>query len=1620
MANTNAPADAASNLDSQPVKPANSVGQTPVGLLKDAGAGVPEQRQEGNLEGGTTLPERFRDAAGIDKIPAPGTVNGAARKVEDDASSGGPVRVRPQESMVTPDGQTVNGRIYTKQGQEYFAQTEGENRRIYPVTRSENGLPTLQNPDTRTPRGNNEGEPVGRRDESGARVARDGKPVEGTQETVARVARDGKPVEGTQETVARVARDGKPVEGTQETVARVARDGKPVDGVDTPGRTPRLEPGLDRSLDTPGRQSRREENPGGRQDDADGRVGRDGKRVDGVDTPGRTPRVEPVVDKSVDTPGRTPRVEPVADKSVDTPGRTPRVEPVVDKSVDTPGRTPRVEPVVDKSVDTPGRTPRVEPVVDASGDTLGRHRRRDADSAATPDGTTPVKTERELRVEQNRAVLTGQGDQVQVAQATALAQQRAQNDKATVPATATAADIKGQPQNPLGVNPGNQDSKPGADNKGIPSVPSPVAEVRLPGSDNKGQNPVLEPRSTMPNLDGKTVQQVVTESKPFQQLPPERQAEIIKGLNEVQRQTQPNQGEKPLDSGAKPVDLGVKPADLGGKPVDFGAKPVDLGVKPADLGGKPIDTGAKPVDTGMRPGEVKLPDGKPLEVRTGEALVPGRGLDPSGNPLRGPDGNPMKFSDMIAAGIKPGDILRPGEIKPGEGVKAGDALKVGEGLKPGEAQKATDAIAGKAIDPALVAKLGEGIKLADKVVLPGAELPGGKLATDSVPLPKDTKGGVSDGASTAPTSALSDMAKALGLSADAARTADGKTVNQQDLKMADSALKATADALKPTTLEAGKVEVKTDLKGLDVARPDSALNLAAKLPTPDATLPGVREVAKADGALGAKGENAGKLDATGRPEAMAQKIDGVLTAPMAVAQRLEVDKNAPTVKGEQLVVPGDKLDTTNTTKIELDPDKKAADTAGSAAKFDELIEKAKKQREEEKFDEEDQLNSRNAMMMALLAQKKQKQEQEEKEFQLRNDDAKKKDEDKRRRYVVKEKETLESIAKKQLRDVRLAALIYEINKHMLPIRMEKGKQVVDPRPGTAIWLPTEAEIKEFRSRLYAASNSDAGAGAPGAKFGSVEDELAAKFGSGWDGAKAGASAVDGMMGSAVAKSQTRRENIEKILGPMSDKPSDNARIRYIVRLTDSIESVAQKHPALKDASLWPLVASVNHLPTGLDQFGRPAAELRRGMVLDIPLPYEIEAFRLESNTEDLDEESDDEDDYDQESDDESVDDETSSSDLGVETSDTAPAVSNDWESTVKLNASHPNIASPALPAAAQLTPAVMPHSAPDMAPIATPVPAPVVTPAPSPAQSPLAAQAAAAAAPSPYTAQSQPAVPFQQVGQVSTPVSAKPSFPFASQQTAAAAHPTLPLPAQAPGQASTPLPVPAQGAVPAPAQVPAPVQVPPATFVQAPTPPQPLSQQPLNQQLHAQQTGQQHTLVSQPVAPQPAVQVNVPASAPATSQVSPQPSSQTDTNPVLSAVPVISQIQAGAGAQPSQLRTALDQPPIDAGDRFIWQLDPSVRLVKSTMKWDPSVGVFRSQLELLLNEIWYPVIFYEVFPHMAVRHEYIGGGRKKSVKMDLPPTPAQELADNDLVNNWQRYCHNFVAQMNGPKTGPPM
>ena len=114
------------------------------------------------------------------------------------------------------------------------------------------------------------------------------------------------------------------------------------------------------------------------------------------------------------------------------------------------------------------------------------------------------------------------------------------------------------------------------------------------------------------------------------------------------------------------------------------------------------------------------------------------------------------------------------------------------------------------------------------------------------------------------------------------------------------------------------------------------------------------------------------------------------------------------------------------------------------------------------------------------------------------------------------------------------------------------------------------------------------------------------------------------------------------------------------------------------------------------------------------------------------------------------------------------------------------------------------------------------------------------------------------------------------------------------------------------------------------------------------------------------------------------------------------------------------RPPVVAGDRLMWEVRPGVRIVKSCMRWDPSIGVYREQLEMLISGVWYPVIFYEVFAQNSVRHEYMPGGKRKSVRIDLPPSTVSELADNDLATKWLQYCRAFLSMLQDqPPQNPP-
>lgn len=304
-------------------------------------------------------------------------------------------------------------------------------------------------------------------------------------------------------------------------------------------------------------------------------------------------------------------------------------------------------------------------------------------------------------------------------------------------------------------------------------------------------------------------------------------------------------------------------------------------------------------------------------------------------------------------------------------------------------------------------------------------------------------------------------------------------------------------------------------------------------------------------------------------------------------------------------------------------DKVAAPEKKTQSDSDDGDEKDEKEKKKNKKDSEDvdaEKAKQKAMLLILKA--KQKREQELREKQLKDEKQKKEDET-RIRYICKDGDTIQSVALKQLRDNRVAPLIYQINKEVIPTKIVNGETVPLLHAGLVIWLPSPKECKEFRQKLLG-SNSPA---APTEeKFASAEDELAARFGAGWDANKTGAESGGQpaapemndierkLMEDAVAEAKRRRENIEKALGPITGSTvrgarADGEHLTYQVRLGDTLRSVATKHPSIGDVNLWRLLAEVNDLSTDVDSKGQPKAGLARGGKIKIPTAQEIAEYR---------------------------------------------------------------------------------------------------------------------------------------------------------------------------------------------------------------------------------------------------------------------------------------------------------------------------------------------------------------------------------------------------------------------------
>jgi hypothetical protein len=146
----------------------------------------------------------------------------------------------------------------------------------------------------------------------------------------------------------------------------------------------------------------------------------------------------------------------------------------------------------------------------------------------------------------------------------------------------------------------------------------------------------------------------------------------------------------------------------------------------------------------------------------------------------------------------------------------------------------------------------------------------------------------------------------------------------------------------------------------------------------------------------------------------------------------------------------------------------------------------------------------------------------------------------RRLYRIKKGDTLSSIALKQFGSAKYVALLIELNRDAIKMLPNGNFELVI---GAHIKLPSRADITRFESTGEAAS-------------------------------------------AIYLESVTEK--------------SEDYQPKYVCRLGDDLKSVASRHPALRNARLWPLVAYINNLSDRQNKDRTPIEKLRRGQVLIIP------------------------------------------------------------------------------------------------------------------------------------------------------------------------------------------------------------------------------------------------------------------------------------------------------------------------------------------------------------------------------------------------------------------------------------
>ncbi len=158
----------------------------------------------------------------------------------------------------------------------------------------------------------------------------------------------------------------------------------------------------------------------------------------------------------------------------------------------------------------------------------------------------------------------------------------------------------------------------------------------------------------------------------------------------------------------------------------------------------------------------------------------------------------------------------------------------------------------------------------------------------------------------------------------------------------------------------------------------------------------------------------------------------------------------------------------------------------------------------------------------------------------------------RRTYKVRKGDSLTAIARRELGNGNLDELIMQLNRGLLIVD-EQGN--IKLKPGSHIRLPSRADISAFIAQ---------------------------------------------------------RQDTSKLQVQYQDtSDAGDKQTIYACRLGDNLQSIAKRHPELRDARMWVLVARINNLNTRQNKAGEPVAKLKRGQKLVMPTAEQKQAFLAE-------------------------------------------------------------------------------------------------------------------------------------------------------------------------------------------------------------------------------------------------------------------------------------------------------------------------------------------------------------------------------------------------------------------------